>query len=135
MLFGELLTLRQLNLPVKIIVFDNSSLGFVRFEQISAGFLEADVDLTNPDFSAVAQSVGLLGLRAESPEQVRPMIAQLLAHDGPALLDVVVSNQEIAMPPTLDRAQVQGFGVWLIKAVLSGRGDEIVDLANVNLFR
>lgn len=135
MLFGELLTLRQTGAPVKVIVFNNGSLGFVRLEQMSAGFLETAVDLSNPDFSAVARTVGLLGLRAERPEQVRPMISELLGHDGPGLLDVVVSNQEIAMPPTLDRAVVRGFGLWLVKAVLSGKGDEIVDLAQVNLFR
>ncbi len=135
MLLGEILTLRQLELPVKVIVFDNGSLGFVELEQKSAGFLEAGVDLTNPDFAAVAQSCGLLGLRAETPEQVRPMIAQLLAHPGPALLDAVVARQEIAMPPSIERSVVKGFGLWLIKAVLSGKGDEIVDLARVNLFR
>ncbi len=135
MLLGELLTLRQLALPVKVIVFDNSSLGFVELEQKSAGFLEAGVDLTNPDFAAVASAAGLLGLRAETPEDVRPKIARLLAHPGPALLDAVVARQEIVMPPSIERAVVKGFGLWLIKAVLSGRGDEIVDLAKINLFR
>ena len=135
MLFGELLTLRQLDLPVKVLVFNNGALGFVRLEQMSAGFLEAGVDLVNPDFSKVAAAVGIKGLRAEVPEDVRPRMTELLAHPGPALLDVVVSNQEVAMPPSLDRSVVQGFGLWLIKAVLSGRGDEIIDLAKVNVFR
>jgi len=135
MLLGELLTLRQLDLPVKVIVFDNSSLGFVQLEQKSAGFLESGVDLLNPDFATIANSSGLLGLRAETPEQVRPMIAQMLSHPGPALLDAVVARQEVAMPPSIERSVVKGFGLWLIKAVLSGRGDEIVDLAKVNLLR
>ncbi len=135
MLFGELLTLNQLHLPVKVVVFNNGALGFVALEQISAGFISADVDLENPDFAAVANTVGLKGFRAEKPEQVRPMVEQLLAEPGPALLDVVVSRQEIVMPPSLERAVVKGFGLWLVKAVLSGRGDEIVDLAKVNLFR
>ena len=135
MLFGELLTLRQLNTPVKVIVFNNGALGFVRLEQMAAGFLESEVNLTNPDFSEVARSVGILGLRADKPEQVQPMISELLAHDGPGLLDVVVSKQEVAMPPSLDASVVKGFGLWLVKAVLSGRGDSIVDLAHVNLFR
>lgn len=135
MMFGELLTLQQLHLPVKVVVFNNGALGFVRLEQISAGFLTSGVDLANPDFSSIANTLGLRGLRAELPEQVKPMISELLAHPGPALLDVVVSNQEVAMPPTLERSVVKGFGLWLLKAVLSGRGDEIVDLAKVNLFR
>jgi pyruvate dehydrogenase (quinone) len=135
MLFGEILSLHQLGLPVKVIVFDNSSLGFVQLEQKSAGFLESGVDLANPDFAAVARAAGLLGLRAEAPEDVRPMVAQLLSHPGPALLDAVVARQEVVMPPSIERSVVKGFGLWLIKAVLSGRGDEIVDLAKVNLFR
>lgn len=135
MLLGEILTLGQLSLPVKVVVFDNSSLGFVQLEQKSAGFLESGVDLVNPDFAAVARASGLLGLRAESPEEVRPMMEQLLAHPGPGLLDAKVARQEIAMPPTIERAVVKGFGLWVLKAVLSGRGDEIVDLARVNLFR
>lgn len=135
MLFGELLTLRQLERPVKVVVFDNGALGFVRWEQMAAGLLPTDVDLTNPDFAAVARAMGIWAGRAERPEQLRPMLAEALAHPGPALVDVVVARQELAMPPTLARAQVEGFGLWLIKAVLSGRGDEVVDLAHVNLFR
>ncbi len=135
MLLGELLTLRQLELPVKVIVFDNRSLGFVQLEQKSAGLLESGVDLVNPDFAALATSVGLLGLRAETAAEVAPKVAELLAHPGPALLDAVVARQEIVMPPTIERSAVKGFGLWVLKAVLSGRGDEIVDLAKVNLFR
>ncbi len=135
MLLGELLTLRQVDLPVKIVVFDNRSLGFVQLEQKSAGFLESGVDLVNPNFAELASSAGLLGLRAERPEEVRPMLGEMLAHPGPALLDAVVARQEIVMPPTIEPSMVKGFGLWLIKAILSGRGDEIVDLAKVNLFR
>ena len=135
MLLGELLTLRQVGLPLKIVVFDNRSLGFVQLEQKSAGFLESGVDLVNPDFSEVARATGLLGLRAETPEEVRPKLAELLAHPGPGLLDAVVAQQEVVMPPTLQREVVKGVGLWLIKAVLSGRGDEVVDLARTNLFR
>jgi pyruvate dehydrogenase (quinone) len=135
MLFGELLTLAQLNRPVKVIVFDNGVLGFVRWEQIAAGLLPSDIDLVNPNFAAVAESIGLFGRRAERPEDVRPMLTEVLAHPGPALLDAVVSRQELAMPPSLSRAQVEGFGLWLVKAVLSGRGDEVVDLARESVFR
>lgn len=135
MLFGELLTLRQNNIPVKVIVFNNGVLGFVRLEQMSVGLLDTAIDLTNPDFSSIANTVGILGLRAERPDQVGPLMSELLNHPGPALLDVVVSRQEVAMPPSLNRSIVEAFGLWLIKAVLSGRGDEVVDLAKVNLFR
>jgi pyruvate dehydrogenase (quinone) len=135
MLLGDLLSLRQLDLPVKLVVFNNSSLGFVELEMKAGGLLDFGTDLQNPDFAKLAEASGLLGLRAEDPEQVRPMIEQALAHPGPALVDVVVNRQELAMPPTIDVAQAVGFSLYMIKAVLSGRGDEVIDLARSNLFR
>jgi pyruvate dehydrogenase (quinone) len=135
MLLGDLLSLKQLGLPVKIVVFNNASLGFVQLEMKAAGVLDFATDLTNPDFAKMAEACGLLGLRAEDPEQVRPMIAQALAHPGPALVDVLVNRQELAMPPTIDMSQVVGFGLFLVKAVLNGQGNEVIDLARTNLFR
>jgi pyruvate dehydrogenase (quinone) len=135
MLLGDLLSLKQLNLPVKIVVFNNGSLAFVELEMKAAGVLDFATDLNNPDFAKMAEACGLLGLRAEDPEQVKPMIAQALAHPGPALVDVLVNRQELAMPPTIDMSQVVGFGLFLVKAVLNGRGTEVIDLARTNLFR
>jgi len=89
----------------------------------------------NPDFAKMAEAAGLLGLTAARPEQVRPMIAQALEHDGPALVEVLVARQELSMPPTVTLKQAAGFSLFMLRAVLSGRGDEIVDLAKVNLFR
>jgi len=135
MLMGDLLSLRQLQAPVKIIVFKNDSLAFVELEMKAAGILEFGTDLQNPDFAKMAEGAGLLGLTAETPDQVRPMIAQALRHDGPALVEAMVSRQELSMPPTLSIEQVKGFSLFTLKAVLSGRGDEVVDLAKINLFR
>jgi pyruvate dehydrogenase (quinone) len=135
MLMGDVLSLRQLNAPVKIIVFKNDSLAFVELEMKAAGILDFGTDLLNPNFAKMAEGAGLLGLTAEIPAQVRPMIAQALKHDGPALVEVVVDRQELSMPPTITAEQVKGFGLFALKAVLSGRGDEIIDLAKINLFR
>jgi pyruvate dehydrogenase (quinone) len=135
MLLGDLLTLRQLKLPVKLVVFNNSSLGFIELEMKAAGILEFATDLVNPDFAKMAEAAGVLGLRAETPEQVRPMLTQALQHDGPALVEVVVNRQELAMPPSIKVDQMMGFSLYLIKAVLDGRGTKIVDLAKTNLFR
>jgi pyruvate dehydrogenase (quinone) len=135
MLLGDLLSLRQLETPVKIIVFKNDSLAFVELEMKAAGILDFGTDLHNPDFAKLAEAAGLLGLTAETPAQVRPMITQALHHDGPALVEVPVSRQELSMPPTITGEQVKGFSLFALKAVLSGRGDEIVDLAKINLFR
>ncbi len=135
MLLGDLLSLRQLKLPVKVIVFKNDALAFVELEMKAAGIVDFGTDLQNPNFADLAASAGLLGLRAETPEQVRPMITEALRHDGPALVEVLVNRQELSMPPTITLEQVKGFSLFMLKAVLSGRGDEIVDLAKTNLFR
>jgi pyruvate dehydrogenase (quinone) len=135
MLMGDLLSLRQLQLPVKVIVFKNNALAFVELEMKASGFLDFATDLHNPDFAKMAEAAGLLGLTAEAPEQVRPMITQALRHDGPALVEVLVHRQELAMPPTIKLEQMTGFGLFMLKAVLSGRGEEIIDLAKLNLFR
>jgi len=133
MLLGDLLSLRQLQLPVKLIVFSNSSLAFVELEMKAAGILDFATDLRNPNFAKMAEAAGILGLRAETPDQVRPMIEQTLAHDGPVLLEAIVSRQELSMPPSITVDQVKGFSLFMIKAVLDGRGSEIIDLAKVNL--
>jgi pyruvate dehydrogenase (quinone) len=135
MLLGDLLSLRQLQLPVKLIVFNNSSLAFVELEMKAAGILDFATNLQNPNFAGMAESAGILGLRAETPDQVRPMIEQALAHDGPVLLEAIVSRQELSMPPTITVDQIKGFSLFMIKAVLDGRGSEIIDLAKVNLRR
>ena len=135
MLMGDLLSLRQLQLPVKVIVFNNESLAFVELEMKAAGILDFGTDLHNPNFAKIAEASGLLGLRAETPNQVRPMLAQALENDGPALVEVIVSRQELSMPPTITLEQMKGFSLFMLRAVLSGHGDEIIDLAKINLFR
>jgi pyruvate dehydrogenase (quinone) len=135
MLMGDLLSLRQLEAPVKIVVFKNDSLDFVELEMKAAGILDFGTDLKNPNFAKMAEAAGLLGLTAETPDQVRPMIAQALQHEGPALVEVLVSRQELSMPPTITFQEARGFGLFALKAVLSGHGDEIIDLAEVNLWR
>ena len=135
MLMGDLLSLRQLNAPVKIIVFKNDALGFVELEMKAAGIVDFGTDLQNPDFAKMAEAAGLLGLTAGTAEQVHPMIEQALNHNGPALVEIPVSRQELSMPPTITLEQMRGFSLFALKAILSGRGDEIVDLAKINLFR
>ncbi len=135
LLLGELLTITQNNLPVKIVVFDNSSLNFVEVEMKAAGFVNYGTDLENPDFAALAESLGIHGRRVERPDDLAGAVDELLAHDGPALLDVVTARQELSIPPTITAAQAKGFTLYALRTVLSGRGDELVDLAETNLFR
>jgi pyruvate dehydrogenase (quinone) len=135
MLLGDLLTLRQLKLPVKLVVFNNSSLGFVELEMKAAGLVDFATDLVNPDFAKLADSAGLLGIQVTKPEDLKGALARALAHDGPALVDVVVNRQELSMPPSISASQALGFSLYMIRAVLSGKGDEVIDLAKSNLFR
>jgi pyruvate dehydrogenase (quinone) len=135
MLMGDILSLKQLNLPVKIVVFNNSSLAFVELEMKAAGILDFATDLKNPNFADIARAAGLFGVRVEDPGELQESVKRALEYDGPALIDVVTARQELAMPPTIELKQAVGFSVYMAKAVLSGRGDEIVDLAKTNLFR
>jgi pyruvate dehydrogenase (quinone) len=135
MLLGDLLTLKQMKLPVKVVVFNNSALAFVELEMKAAGFLNFGTDLTNPSFADIATACGFLGIRVEQPEDVEGAVQKAMAYDGPALLDVVVNRQELSMPPTIELAQATGFGIYMIRAVMNGRADEVIDLAKTNLFR
>jgi thiamine pyrophosphate-dependent acetolactate synthase large subunit-like protein len=135
MLLGDFITLKQLKLPVKIVVFDNGTLGFVELEMKAGGFLGVGTSLENPDFAQLAASAGIFGLRIEDPGELHEGLRRAFAHDGPAIVDVVTNRMELAMPPKTTMEQAKGFGVYLAKAILSGRGDEVVELARSNLFR
>lgn len=135
MLMGDLLTLNQHKLPVKVVVLNNGTLGFVEMEMKAAGFLETGVALVNPDFAAMARGAGIFARRVEDPAELPDAMRALLDHDGPALLDVVSARQELSMPPKIGLEQATGFGMWLARAVIDGRGTEIIDLAKTNLWR
>jgi pyruvate dehydrogenase (quinone) len=135
MLMGDFLSLKQLGLPVKIVVFNNGKLGFVELEQMSTGFLTTGTELENPNFAAMAEAAGVRGIRIEKPDQVDEAIKAALAHDGPVLIDAVVARAELAMPPAITVEMAKGFTLFMVKAVLSGRTDEIIDLAQGNLWR
>jgi pyruvate dehydrogenase (quinone) len=135
MLLGDILTLNQLNLPVKLVVFNNSTLGFVELEMKAAGLIDYGTNLVNPNFAKLAESADILGVRVERPEDLRPALERAFAHEGPALVEVIVNRQELSMPPTISAEQALGFGLYMIRAVMNGRGDEVIDLATTNVFR
>jgi pyruvate dehydrogenase (quinone) len=135
MMLGDLLTLHQLNLPVKVIVFNNDALGFVELEMKAAGWLSYGTDLVNPDFAKLAESAGIKGIRVEASEHVRPALHAALVHDGPCVVDIKVNRLELSMPPTITAEQALGFSLYMIRAVFSGRGDEVIDLAKSNILR
>jgi pyruvate dehydrogenase (quinone) len=133
MLMGDLLTLIQHKLPVKIVVFNNGTLGFVELEMKASGFLPTGVTLDNPDFSAVARAAGIFGVRVEDPADLEKAVRDAFAHNGPALVDVVTNRQELSMPPKIQLEQMKGFSLWALRTVMNGRGDELIELARSNL--
>lgn len=133
MLLGELVTLRQQRLPVKVVVFNNSSLAFVEMEMKAAGIVNYGTDLDNPDFAAVARAIGLHGARVERPRELEPALRGAFDHPGPAVVDVAIARQELSMPPKITLEQIKGFTLYATRTILSGRADEIVELAKTNL--
>ena len=135
MLLGDLITLRQNELPAKVVVFNNGALGFVELEMKAAGIVNFGTELENPDFAAVATALGLHGQRVSDPGELEGALRAAFAHDGPALVEVMVARQELSLPPTITPEQVKGFALWGARTVLSGRGDELIDLARTNPLR
>lgn len=133
MMLGELLTVREHNLPVKIVVYNNSSLNFIELEMKAGGFVPFATDLQNPDYGKVAEAMGIWGKHVERSKDLPGAVKEFLAHDGPAVLDVVTERAELTIPPTISAEQVKGFSLYALRTVLSGKGSELVDLAKVNL--
>src|ERR1700733_15382804 len=134
MLMGDLLSLTQLKLPVKIVVFNNGKLGFVELEQKSSGFIDFGTEFKNPNFAAMAEACGIRGIRLEDPADVEEGITAALAHNGRVLVDAVVSRTVLPVPPAITTEMAKGFTLYMVKAVFSGRGDDILDLARSNLW-
>ena len=135
MLMGDFLTIRQLKLPVKIILFNNGALAFVELEMKAAGLLEHGTTLDNPNFAQMAEAVGIRGIRVEDPGDVKAAVQTAFDHEGPVLIDALVNRQELSMPPAIQFSQAMGFTLYMLKAVFNGKGDEILDLAKTNLWR
>lgn len=135
MLMGDIMTLRQHDLPVKVVVFNNGAFAFVELEMKAAGLLANATSLVNPDFAKLAEACGIAGFRVTEPQDLRPALAEVLRHRGPALIDVSVNRQELSMPPRVSLGQMKGFGLFAVKAVIDGRGRELLELVGTNLWR
>jgi pyruvate dehydrogenase (quinone) len=135
MLMGDFLTIRQLKLPIKIILFNNGALAFVELEMKAAGLLEHGTTLDNPNFAQMAEAIGIRGIRVEDPGDVKGAVREAFDHEGPVLIDALVNRQELSMPPTIQFSQAKGFTLYMLKGVFNGKGDEVLDLAKTNLWR
>jgi len=135
MLMGDMLTLRQLELNIKIVVFNNGALGFVEQEMKAAGVETYGTAFRSQNFSDIANAAEIRGWRVDTPEQVKPALTEAFAHPGPALIDVAVARQELSLPPTISIAQAAGFNLYMMKAMIHGDGHEVLDMAKTNLWR
>jgi pyruvate dehydrogenase (quinone) len=135
MLMGDYLSLVQLRLSVKVVVFNDGAFGFIELEQKSTGFLTLGTDLQNLNFAAMGEALGIYGIRLEDPGEVDTGIAAAWGHNGPVLIDAVVNRTELAMPPSITMEMAKGFTLYMVKTVIGGRADEVIDLARTNLWR
>lgn len=135
MLLGDLLTTIQENLPIKIIVLNNSSLNFVELEQKSEGLVDHYTDLQNPNFAKVAESMGLFAIRVDNSDSLDEAMQSFLSHQGPALLDVKTSSNELVMPPEIQASQVMGMALYSVKASLQGKMGDVVNLLVDNFIK
>ena len=135
MMMGDFITLSQIGLPVKVVVLNNGTLGFVELEMKAGGFLDTGCELKNPNFAAMAEAMGIKGIRVEKPQDLPDALKTALIHQGPVLVDVLSARQELVLPPKTSLGQAHSFGLFMLKAVMNGRADELIDLAKVNLLR
>jgi pyruvate dehydrogenase (quinone) len=135
MMMGDILTILQYQLPLKLVVFNNSSLGFVAMEMKVAGLPPFGTDLKNPDFALMATAIGIRGIRVENPEDIKPALKAAFAHPGPVLVDAVVNPTELSLPPKIKLEQAKGFSIYMMKQVLAGEGDEVWQTLSTNFLK
>ncbi|HKN04913.1 MAG TPA: ubiquinone-dependent pyruvate dehydrogenase [Buttiauxella sp.] len=135
MLMGDFLSVVQMKLPIKIVVFNNSALGFVAMEMKAGGYLTDGTELHATNFANIATACGITGIRVEQAEELDNALQQAFSIDGPVLVDVVVAKEELAIPPQIKLEQAKGFSLYMLRAIISGRGDEVIELAKTNWFR
>jgi pyruvate dehydrogenase (quinone) len=135
MLMGDLLTIRQYKLPVKIVIFNNGILGFVALEMKAQGYPPFVTDLDNPDFGLMAEAIGIKGISVRTPDQVAPAISAALAFDGPVILNMYVNPSELSMPPTVSVEQAKGFSLYMWRQIMDGGIGEVVDTVKTNFLQ
>ncbi|EPJ0140121.1 pyruvate oxidase [Escherichia coli] len=135
MLMGDFLSVVQMKLPVKIVVFNNSVLGFVAMEMKAGGYLTDGTELHDTNFARIAEACGITGIRVEKASEVDEALQRAFSIDGPVLVDVVVAKEELAIPPQIKLEQAKGFSLYMLRAIISGRGDEVIELAKTNWLR
>ncbi|WP_212000943.1 thiamine pyrophosphate-dependent enzyme [Chitinophaga sp. HK235] len=132
MLLGDLMTIRQYNLPVKVIVFNNRSLGMVKLEMEVAGLPDWQTDMINPDFAAVAAAMGFTTFTIREPDETESTLVKACKASGPVLVNIFTNPSSLAMPPKIEFEQMKGYALWMGKLILGGRFDDVLDAVKSN---
>ena len=132
MMMGDLMTIVQYNLPVKIVLFNNRSLGMVKLEMEVAGIPDVETDMLNPDFTKLAEAMGMYGITINDPADVKSALEKAFLQAGPALIIIQTDPNALAMPPKLEFDQMKGFAFYMGKMMLSGRTNEVIKIIKSN---
>jgi pyruvate dehydrogenase (quinone) len=132
MLLGDLATIKQYNLPIKLVVFNNRSLGMVELEMQVEGLPNNETNMVNPNFEMIAQAMGFKGITVTNPNNVKYSLEEAFAHDGPVLISVFTNPQALAMPPKIEFDQMKGYALSMSKMILGGRMDEVLEMLKTN---
>jgi len=132
MLLGDLMTISQYQLPVKVIVFNNRALGMVKLEMEVAGLPDWQTNMVNPDFAAVAEAMGFTAYTIHKPEKVEAVLTQAGKTKGPVLVNIFTNPESLAMPPKVEFTQMKGFALWMGKLILGGRYEDVFDAVKSN---
>jgi pyruvate dehydrogenase (quinone) len=132
MMMGDLMTIVQYKLPVKIVVFNNRSLGMVKLEMQVAGIPDQETDMLNPDFAKIAEAMGMPGITIYDPAEVKPELEKAFFQECPVLIAIQTDPNALAMPPKLEFDQMKGFALYMGKMMLSGRMDEVFNIISSN---
>jgi len=132
MLLGDLATIKQYNLPIKIIVFNNHSLGMVKLEMEVQGLMDNETDMVNPDFAMVAQAMGIRGITINDPANLESGLKEVFLHEGPVLVNVITDPNALAMPPKIEFTMMKGMALSMTKLMLGGKSQELLDTIKSN---
>ncbi|HMC84330.1 MAG TPA: thiamine pyrophosphate-dependent enzyme [Chitinophagaceae bacterium] len=132
MLLGDLATIHQYHLPIKLIVFNNRSLGMVKLEMEVQGLPDNQTDMVNPDFAMVAQAMGFKGMTVHNPEDLKKLLQEAFTHQGPVLVNIMTNPEALAMPPKIEWEQMKGYALSMSKMILGGRMDDALDMIKSN---
>jgi pyruvate dehydrogenase (quinone) len=132
MLLGDLATIQQYHLPIKLVVFNNRALGMVKLEMEVQGLPDNETDMVNPDFALVAKAMGFKGITVHNPDDVEAALKEAIAEKGPVLLNIMTNPNALAMPPKIELEQIKGYTLSLSKLILGGRMDDVLDIVKGN---